>query len=169
MKKIITRYQGVPSIVEDHVAIIRDDMDLPATGPCLISLGRWQSYGQEYGARVASGDLGLYLLPEDNVELLEGQAHVFARIGYEFPVFKFGQGYSDAVLLRTRYGFKGHLRAFGDIWRDQLFYLARVGFDEFDLKPGKSLEDALAGFNDFSVTYQPSSDQPLPLFARRSA
>jgi len=84
-------------------------------------------------------------------------------------VFKYGQGYSGAYLLRTRYGFKGDIRAFGDIWRDQFFYLARCGFTQFDIKEGKSLEDALNAFSDFTIPYQTSADGSLPVFNRRAA
>jgi uncharacterized protein (DUF934 family) len=54
------------------------------------------------------------------------------------------------------------------VLRDQLFYMARCGFDSFALKPGKDIEGALSAFDDFSVTYQASSDDRRPLFRRVS-
>ena len=169
MKQIIVKQADQASIVSDNLVIVRDEDALPATGSFVVSLKRWLENKAELMAKAQSGELGVYILPDDNIERLKDDVSQLSRIAYEFPVFKFGQGYSDAVLLRTRYGFTGKLRAFGDIWRDQLFYLARVGFDEFDIKEGKSIEDALKGFEDFSVLYQNSSDEPLPLFRRRVA
>ncbi|MCY1219369.1 hypothetical protein D9M68_495740 [compost metagenome] len=53
--------------------------------------------------------------------------------------------------------------------RDQLFALKRCGFDAFALRADKDPYDALKAFEDFSEVYQASSDQPLPLFRRRTA
>ena len=86
-----------------------------------------------------------------------------------FPKFGDGRGYSIGALLRSRYAYRGELRAFGDIGRDHLFFLARCGFDTFRLADHRDPEDALAAFNDFSVRYQGSVDDPTPLFLRRSA
>ena len=97
-------------------------------------------------------------------------------IAVNFPQFTDGRGYSTARLLRERYGWKGELRAIGDIQRDQLYYLSRCGFDAFLLNDGldaaqgdslRSVQNALSAFNDFSEAYQTSADQPVPLFRRR--
>jgi uncharacterized protein (DUF934 family) len=170
MSRLITKpLGGTPTISEDALHVVRDDSALPAGGDCVVSLTRWKQERDALLPLAQAGRLGVFLQPEDNPEDLEQDARLLPRIAYEFPVFKFGQGYSDAYLLRKRYGFKGHLRAFGDIWRDQLFYLARVGFDEFLIKEGKSVEDALNGFGDFTEVYQDSVDIDQPLFRRRHA
>ena len=57
--------------------------------------------------------------------------------------------------------------AIGEVLRDQLFYLHRVGFDAYAIREGKDIEDALKALNDFSETYQAAVDEPLPLFRRR--
>src|SRR6266498_2660810 len=49
-------------------------------------------------------------------------------IAIDFPEFTDGRGYSIGRLLRDRYGFKGELRAIGDVLRDQLFALSECGF-----------------------------------------
>ena len=92
-----------------------------------------------------------------------------SRIEVNFPKFGDGRGYSIARLLRTRYGYRGELRAVGHITRDLLFYLESCGFDAFELRPGEDPHEALAGFEDFSEAYQASVARPLPLFRRRSA
>src|SRR4029077_19883403 len=52
-----------------------------------------------------------------------------ALIALAFPSFRDGRAYSQARLLRERYGFRGELRATGDILRDQFLFLLRAGFD----------------------------------------
>jgi uncharacterized protein (DUF934 family) len=88
-------------------------------------------------------------------------------IAVNFPQFTDGRGYSIARLLRERYSWRGELRAIGDVLRDQLFYLARCGFDAFMLREGQDAQAALAAFNDFSEGYQASVERPQPLFRRR--
>jgi uncharacterized protein (DUF934 family) len=71
-----------------------------------------------------------------------------------FPKFGDGRGYSIGRLLRTRYGYRGELRAVGAVARDNLQYLERCGFDSFLLRDGEDPREALRGFEDFSVSYQ---------------
>ena len=92
------------------------------------------------------------------------------RIELQFPKFTDGRAYSAAALLRSRYGFKGEIRAIGDVLRDQFFFMQRCGFDAIQPKAGKysdaQLEEALASLKDFSTPYQAAVDQPEPLFRR---
>ncbi len=90
-------------------------------------------------------------------------------IAVQFARFADGRGYSIARLLRDRHGYRGEIRAIGDVLRDQLFYMKRVGFDAFQLRDDQDVDTALAAFGDFSVRYQASADEPLPLFRRRAA
>ena len=76
---------------------------------------------------------------------------------------------SIARLLRERYGYKGELRAVGEVLRDNLFYHSRCGFDSFLVSDQSRLDDALEGLGDFSDGYQASADRPQPLFRRRAA
>jgi uncharacterized protein (DUF934 family) len=87
-------------------------------------------------------------------------------VAVDFPKFADGRGYSIAYNLRARLGYTGELRAIGDVLRDQLFYMQRVGFDAFAVRADKNIHDALKGLTDFSETYQSSWDQKNPLFRR---
>lgn len=111
---------------------------------------------------------GLLLAADDDPH---GAAPWLARaalIAVAFPNFADGRGYSTAVLLRTRLGWTGDLRAVGDVLRDQLFYLRRVGFTSFALRADRSAHDALAAFADFSDSYQGSVEPALPAFRRHA-
>jgi len=115
--------------------------------------------------------LGLWFGPEDDpAELAPRASRLVPRLSLlavHFPKWGDGRGYSTGALLRTRHGWKGELRAFGDIGRDHLFHLARCGFDAFKLPPQRDTRAALAGFDDFKLPYQGAVTDPLPLFRKR--
>lgn len=67
-----------------------------------------------------------------------------------------GRGYTQARLLRERHGYKGELRAVGAVRTDQVYFLARVGFDAFDLVDGDDAAVAIAQLDRFTVAYQTS-------------
>jgi uncharacterized protein (DUF934 family) len=108
----------------------------------------------------------LRLEPSDDPAAFADRLDRVARIEVNFPKFGDGRGYSIARLLRERYGYKGELRAVGQITRDHLFFMESCGFDAFQLRDGEDAEDALAAFEDFSDSYQGSLTRP-PLFRRR--
>jgi uncharacterized protein (DUF934 family) len=135
-----------------------------ADGPVLVPLAYWKA---NRDALVARGNVGIWLAPADEPREIAADLKSLALVAVQFPKLGDGRGYSTAFLLRTRYGYQGELRAFGDIGRDQLFQLARVGFDSFRLADHHDPHAALAAFDDFSVKYQGSVDNPVPLFRRR--
>lgn len=154
---------GTPAVVDDDCLHLADDEALPTDGPVTVSWDRWQA---ERAALVARGDAGVRLPndvePADAAPLLDGAA----RVAIPFPHFKDGRGYSLARLLRERFGYRGELRAVGDVLRDQLQAMRRCGFDAFEMKAGKDPHDGLRAFTEFDVTYQPAADEPLPLWRR---
>jgi uncharacterized protein (DUF934 family) len=103
----------------------------------------------------ASGQLqrpaALLLSATDEVEALAPHLDGVHWIVIEFAKIGEGRGYSQARMLRQRYGYPHELRARGAIKRDQLFLLARCGFDAFDLDPAEDPAAALAAFDSFSV------------------
>jgi uncharacterized protein (DUF934 family) len=134
-------------------------------GPVAVPLAAWKERRAELARRLEP--LGVWLKPDDDPNDIAADLGVLALVAVQFPKFTDGRGYSTAYLLRERLGYRGELRAFGDVGRDQLFYLSRVGFDSFRLADHRDAESALASFNDFSVHYQGSVDDPIPLFRRR--
>jgi len=149
------------------------DVFLPF-GPLLVPLAVWKARRSSLIAREYEHGslLGIWLAPGDDPAEIANDIDDFSVIAVHFPKAVDGRGYTTARLLRERYGFTGELRAFGDIGRDQLFYLNRVGFDSFAIgeAPGVgNVEDALSAFDDFPEAYQAASDRPEPLFRRRAA
>ncbi len=110
----------------------------------------------------------LVLEPTDDPALVAGAVGLARVIAVNFPKFSDGRGYSIARLLRERYGYKGELRAIGEVARDHLHAMAQCGFDAFELRPGEDPQEALPAFSDFSDQYQATAAQPAPLFRRRA-
>jgi uncharacterized protein (DUF934 family) len=119
----------------------------------------------------ASGASGAAVLigPADELEGLVAHLALVSLIVIEFPKLGEGRGFSQARLLRQRYRYAGELRARGALKRDQLFFLARCGFDSFDLDPGEDLNAALGALEDFSVAYQDGSDLVVQVQRRAGA
>ncbi|MBI4195787.1 MAG: DUF934 domain-containing protein [Betaproteobacteria bacterium] len=134
-------------------------------GDVIVPLALWRREREKLVAR--NGRLGVRLDAHEGPEEIADDIARFEVIAVHFPKFTDGRGYSTARLLRDRYGYKGELRAIGDVQRDQLLYLSRCGFDAFALKEGRDAEAALGAFSDFSEAYQSSVERPLPLFRRR--
>lgn len=101
---------------------------------------------------------GVQLQPADKVEDLAPFLPQLSVIALEFPSPGEGRAYSQAKLLRERYGFKGELRAVGaGVKRDPLFFMARVGFDAFELAPGEDEISARKALEKYTIAYQPGA------------
>ena len=98
----------------------------------------------------------------DELAALETQLGRLKLIALNFPRYTDGRAYSQARLLRGRLGYRGELRATGQVLRDQLPFMLRCGFDSFESdQPG--FGPALARARTlFSVVYQGAEDGRLP-------
>jgi uncharacterized protein (DUF934 family) len=108
-------------------------------------------------------DAGLLLQVDAEPEAVFATAPLIA---IEFPEFKDGRGLSLGALLRRRFGFKGDLRAVGDVHHDLAHYLIRCGFSSFVLPDGRDVAVALKGTTVYSHYYQGSVRDPEPLYRK---
>jgi uncharacterized protein (DUF934 family) len=138
-----------------------EDVTVPA-GKIIVPLKVWLAQG----ALRTRGDIGVWFASEERPEAVKDDVALLPVIAVDFPKFADGRGYSIAYNLRARHGYTGELRAIGDVLRDQLFYMQRVGFNAFATRPDRNIHDALKGLSDFSEVYQTSWDQKSPLFRR---
>jgi uncharacterized protein (DUF934 family) len=129
---------------------------IPPSGALIVSLAQWQAQRDALLARGAP--LGIRLRSDQPPELIAGDLPHFSAIALEFPKFRDGRAYSYARLLRERYGYKGELRAVGDVLLEQLFFMLRTGFDAFELTSKDPVGDYRTALADFSVWYQPTAD-----------
>ena len=73
-------------------------------------------------------------------------------------MFRDGRAYSQARLLRERYGFGGELRATGKVLRDQFLFLLRAGFDSFEVTKAADAAAFAESVARYDVFYQPTGD-----------
>lgn len=146
---------------------IRLEDDAPTTSPAanagnfeaplLVSMTRFL----ELQTSTNSGVSGVFLSPEDDVQLLSEHLHRIQVIVINFPKYTDGRGYSQARMLREQFHFAGELRASGDVRPDQLLFMARAGIDAFEFAEApdeKQIKQILARFQ---VNYQPSYALPV--------
>jgi len=150
-------------IVDDDWLYLAEAEDNPAA-PLILTLGEWQNDRGRWLAQ--DRRLGVVLSPAHRVELLAPDMSRFGLIAAEFSGPSEGRGYSQARLLREQWRFDGELRATGYVRRDQLFFMARCGFNSFELRDA-DIEDACTSLSTFSEAYQPANDIGLPLKLQR--
>lgn len=140
-------------------------------GPLLVPVAVWRARKAELIRRnLEHGEpLGVWLAANEGPETIAQDLDDFTVIAIDFAKFTDGRGYSSARLLRERYGYRNELRAIGDVGRDQIFFLHRVGFDAFSIAADvDQLAGVLDAFDAFPETYQAAANQPLPLYRRRA-
>lgn len=164
-KVVLFKLTGEKSYTEEQIAATT----IPATGKILVPLSVWIARRGELEARLAAGELAIWL---DTHEVLTDLVSALNDIN-QLPLiavhverFADGRIFSIGNLLRTRYGYKNTLRAFGDVLRDQLFFLKRCGFDSYLIRADRSAADALASLKDFSQPYQGAVDDKQPVWRR---
>jgi len=157
------------AVVEDEWTLLRDASSLqavPPAGRIIVPLASWLAHRDALRTRT---DVGVWLAPNDDPELLADDLPRLPLVAIDFPKFVDGRGYSIARLLRDRYGYRGELRAIGDVLRDQLYAMAECGFDSFAVRADRDPADALLGLRDFTGLYTSTTREPQPRFRRREA
>lgn len=152
-------------VLEDGWQRVADDAPLPE-GDVLVSVRRWQAEREALLAR--AGRVGLIIEGDTSLADIAPDLPRFGLVALDFPKFADGRCFSQAVLLRTRLGYKGELRAVGDVLRDQIFFMHRCGIDAYAVREDKDPRDALKGLADFSLVYQPSADHLETVADRRA-
>jgi len=142
--------------VEDRYLRVADGDPVPEQGPVLVPAERFLKDADEFARREDA--VGVIWPNNRSVAELEPHLPNLALVALAFPAYKDGRAYSQARLLRERFGFRGELRATGQILRDQFVFLMRAGFDAFDVvKPADA-----AAFEEvaqrYSVFFQPTGD-----------
>ena len=139
------------AVGDDRWTLLRDVVAELPPSPVIVPLATWRASRDALSART---DIGVWLGPADDPAEISDDVARMPVIAIDFPRFTDGRGYSIARSLRDRFGYRGELRAVGDIARDQLYYLQQVGFDAFVLCDGIDAQDALASLRDFTDGYQ---------------
>jgi uncharacterized protein (DUF934 family) len=151
--------------VPDDWRNLAQDEDLPPDGKVILTLAQWQRTSQ-----VGKIPLGLLVEPGQDIRTIAPDLPRFALVAVVFPKFTDGRGYSLAHQLRSHFGFAGELRATGEILFDQLQFLARCGFDSFEISDSVTIRLLAAGRRPgLGAFYQPGLGPETPERTRHLA
>ena len=136
-------------------------------GPLLVPVAVWHARRRELVEReYAHGwPLGVWLAATESPRAIAEDLDDFSVVAVHFPKTTDGRGCFTARLLRRRYGYRGELRAFGEVSREQLFYLWRSSFDAFTLRAAQAARAPVSGPHAFAQAGQAAAGRPLRLAA----
>ena len=103
---------------------------MPGDGAILVSAARFLGDPEALSRRI--GKTGVIWPNNRDLDDLVPYLDRLAVVALVFPTFRDGRAYSQARLLRERYGYRGELRATGQVLRDQFMFMLRAGFDTFE-------------------------------------
>jgi uncharacterized protein (DUF934 family) len=104
--------------------------------------------------------------PGDDARDLLPRLGQLSLVEVAFPAFRDGRGYSAARILREA-GYRGELRAAGDVLVDQVPLMRRCGFDAF--APNAPLDEAVVASSlaRYDHVYQAAADGAVPVWKLR--
>ncbi|PZQ13725.1 MAG: hypothetical protein DI565_14420 [Ancylobacter novellus] len=110
---------------------VAKDGEAVAEGPAILPLARFLAEREALASRNAP--LGVIVAPGEKLDELVPYLDAVALVALPFPKFNDGRSFSTARLLRERYGFKGEVRATGEVLIDQMPMMRRCGVDAFEI------------------------------------
>jgi len=138
---------------------------LPEAGDVLVSATRYLQDPDSFAKR--TGKTGVTWPNNRDLDDLVPHLERLAVVALAFPSFRDGRAYSQARLLRERYGYRGELRATGQVLRDQFVFMLRAGFDAFEVRKQADAEAFAQTVKRYSVFYQPTGDGRITALHRR--
>ncbi len=154
-------------IINDDWQLVREiEIDAPVPeGKVILPIAYWQE--NRDAILKQNSEYAVWIDGSVETEVVLDDLDRFSIIALDFPAFKDGRSYTHASLLKTRYNYKGDLRAIGDVLQDQLFFMHRCGIDSYAIREDKDIEEAIKSLNGFSVRYQAAADDALPIYKQR--
>ena len=148
-------------IVRDPWALGQEDGEADSGVPVVVSLEDWQARREDLLRR--NGPLGIRLASDQSPALIADDLDRFDLVALEFPKFTDGRAFSYARLLRERYGFKGEVRAVGNVLRDQFLFMHRCGIDSYEVVDEKAAAAWQQSMSEIAAFYQPATDGRVPI------
>ncbi|HTT96621.1 MAG TPA: DUF934 domain-containing protein [Rhizomicrobium sp.] len=142
--------------IEDPFFFVPDGKAYPDEKGVIVTLARFQ--GERDTLFAHRKLVGVRLASNENPTVLKDDLHRLAAVVLEFPKFRDGRAFSWARMLRTRFDYKGEIRATGDFLFDQLAHMSRVGIDAFEVRQDFKIEDFHRALNEITHPYQPAAD-----------
>lgn len=161
---LINWRDGAATAARDGFVTLADDAPL-SDGDVVVTWARFQAEGALLIAR--GRRVGVRLASAESPEVLAPVLDALNLVALEFPKFRDGRAYSSARLLRERMGWRGELRAVGDVLVEQAYLMIRCGFDAFEPADASTPADWTAAAARFAHVYQRAADSRPPAFAER--
>lgn len=152
-------------VTDDPWRTVADDAELPFGRHVIVTLDRWRAERDTLVGRNAP--LGLRLKSDQRPDEVVPDLHHFDVIALEFPTFRDGRAYSTARRLRERFGYRGEVRAVGEVLRDQWAFMRRCGFDAFEVERADAERAWAESEGEIGVAYQPAADRRPAVMALR--
>ncbi|HVS75968.1 MAG TPA: DUF934 domain-containing protein, partial [Steroidobacteraceae bacterium] len=146
------------AVVEDDWTVLEDGHALTQSrGKVIVTLTRWR---QERDALLsAHASVGVLVPNTADIEAIHPDVADRPLIALQFPAFSDGRALSQAVVLRKRLGYRGEVRAVGDVIRDLVFWLGRCGFDSIVPRKDQDVEACRLALAEITVAYQAAADE----------
>ncbi len=164
-KVVIFKITGDNSPTPEQV----DKTKFSDSGKIILPMKVFLKHKQQLKERILKNEIGVWIDTHEEIENLVRECkgiNILPIIGIRVGKFADGRIFSIGSQLRTKYKYKNILRAFGDVLRDQLFFLKRTGFDSFLIREDRDANEALKALHDFSMPYQGAIDNDLPAWKR---
>src|SRR3954449_3216498 len=152
-------------IADDSFVKLAVDTPLPEGGDILVPAERF--VGEADTLLKRSGKVGVIWPNNRDIAELVPYLGKIAVVALVFPTFRDGRAYSQARLLRERYGYRSELRATGQVLRDQFVFMLRAGFDAFEVKKQADAEAFTETVKRYSVFAQPAGDGRISALHQR--
>jgi uncharacterized protein (DUF934 family) len=139
------------------------------SGNIILPMKVYLKHKIQLQTRFKNKEIGIWIDTHEEIEsFIEEIEDINAFPIFAIRVGKFADGriFSIGSQLRTKFKYKNILRAFGDVLRDQLFFLKRTGFDSYLIREDRNANDALNALKDFTLPYQGSINDPMPAWKK---
>ncbi|MBR1222057.1 DUF934 domain-containing protein [Bradyrhizobium sp. U87765 SZCCT0131] len=154
------------AVIADDFVRVADDDAIPS-GAVLLPAARFLVDPE--GVLKRNSKIGVIWPNNKPIAELAPYLDRLAAVALVFPTFRDGRAYSQARLLRERFGYAGEMRATGQVLRDQFVFMLRAGFDAFEVKKDSDAAAFAKVAQRYSVFYQPTGDGRLTASRRRLA
>ena len=153
------------AFVADPWRHIAEGEDAPPSGHVILPLDWWRAESAVFEG--SNAPIGIKIEPGTPIEDFAEDISRFSVIALTFPKYGDGRHFSTALILRTRFGYTGEIRATGDVLLDQIQMMERCGFDAFEISNPVTEQQLKTGAGTrYTHYYQPGLGKEAPAGTR---
>jgi uncharacterized protein (DUF934 family) len=164
-KVVMFKLTGDDSPTSEQV----DKTKFSNSGKIILPMKVFLKHKLQLQTRLKNKEIGIWFDTHEQIECLIEEIediNAFPLLAVRVGKFADGRIFSIGSQLRTKFKYKNILRAFGDVLRDQLFFLKRTGFDSYLIREDRNANDALNALKDFTLPYQGAINDPMPAWKK---